>query len=239
MTSSPLLTRVAESTVIFCPITQFGCFRVSSKVTCSRSARFLPRKGPPDAVIRSLCTSSLCSPFRDWKIALCSLSTGRIFTPYSSAIGMIRCPAVTRVSLFASAMSLPARIASIVGRIPSIPTIAVTRISVSGIAASSKSPSMPATTFVSVSWIFCARSLAAFSSQTATSFGENSLICSSSFAIFRPALIPRTSISPFARTTSSVCVPIEPVEPNIAIFFIKTEFLHSSEFYKPRIIFAR
>ena len=152
---------------------------------------------------------------------------------------MIRCPAVTRVSLFARAISLPARIASIVGRIPSIPTIAVTRISVPGMAASSRSPSIPDTTFVSVSWIFCARSSAAFSSQTAASFGENSLICSSSFSMFLPALIPRTSISLFARTTSSVCVPIEPVEPKIAIFFIVTKFLLPSEIYKPRSIFAR
>ena len=44
---------------------------------------------------------------------------------------MIRCPAVTNVSLFASAISFPASIAAIVGRIPNIPTIAVTRISAS------------------------------------------------------------------------------------------------------------
>ena len=38
------------------------------------------------------------------------------------------CPAVTKVSLLARAISLPAFIAAIVGRIPNIPTIAVTRI---------------------------------------------------------------------------------------------------------------
>ena len=44
-------------------------------------------------------------------------------------------PAVTSVSLFASAMSLCLLIAAIVGRIPIMPTIAVTRISDSSISA--------------------------------------------------------------------------------------------------------
>ena len=62
VTAGHLFTRVAESTVIFCPITQFGCFSVSSRVTFSRSAVFFPRKGPPDAVMSSLCICSLFSP---------------------------------------------------------------------------------------------------------------------------------------------------------------------------------
>ena len=41
-------------------------------------------------------------------------------------------PAVTSVSLFANAMFFPASIAAIVGLIPNIPTIAVTKISESG-----------------------------------------------------------------------------------------------------------
>ena len=65
----------------------------------------------------------------DWKIALCSLSTGRIGTLCFFARGMIRCPAVTRVSLLARAMVFPLSIAAIVGRMPIMPTIAVTSIS--------------------------------------------------------------------------------------------------------------
>ena len=48
------------------------------------------------------------------------------------ASGMMMCPAVTSVSLFASAIFLPALIAATVGRIPIMPTIAVTKISLSG-----------------------------------------------------------------------------------------------------------
>lgn len=57
-------------------------------------------------------------------MALCSLSTGRMDTPYSFASGIMIWPAVTRVSLFASAMVFFALMAAIVGRMPSIPTIA-------------------------------------------------------------------------------------------------------------------
>ena len=153
-------------------------------------------------------------------MALCSLSTGRIDTPIFFASGIMICPAVTNVSLLASAISFPALIASIVGRIPIIPTIAVTRISVSFMVATSRSPSMPATICVSVSATFTRNSSAFSSDHTATICGWNSRICSSSILILLPAASPSTSISPFSLTTSSVCVPIEPVEPKIAIFFI-------------------
>ena len=141
-------------------------------------------------------------------------------TPCFFAKGIIICPAVTSVSLLARAMFFPASIPAIVGRIPIIPTIAVTKISVSGIVAISISPSIPATTFTGKSEILTRSSLAFSSDQTATVFGENSRICSSSKEILFPAAIPTTSMSLFALTTSNVCVPIEPVEPKIAIFFI-------------------
>ena len=164
MTSSPLFTRVAESTVIFLPMLQFGCFNASSKVTCSNSSRFFPRKGPPEAVSRIFAIRFCRSPFKDWKIALCSLSTGRIGTPHSFANGMIRCPAVTSVSLFASAIVFFALMASTVGRSPNIPTTAVTKISACGSVATSISPSMPETILMSISRSLCRKS-AAFSSD--------------------------------------------------------------------------
>ena len=157
-------------------------------------------------------------------MALCSLSTGRMNTPIFFASGIMICPAVTSVSLLASAMSFPALIASIVGRIPIIPTTAVTRISVFFIVATSRSPSMPATIFVSVSATLTRNSSAFSSDHTATICGWNFLICSSNILILLPAASPSTSISPFSLTTSRVCVPMEPVEPKIAIFFILTSY---------------
>ena len=61
------------------------------------------------------------------------------------------CPAVTNVSLLASAMSFPAFIAAIVGRIPIIPTIAVTTTEHCSCVAASNNPSIPAHTFIFVS----------------------------------------------------------------------------------------
>ena len=157
--------------VIFCPIFQLGCFKASSTFTSFNCSLVRPRKGPPEAVIKSLSMVFGSSPFKDWKMALCSLSTGRICTPYSFARGIIICPAVTSVSLLARAISFPARIASMVGRIPIIPTMAVTRMSASGMAAISKRPSIPETTFTSRSATAVFSFSAAFSSQRAAILG--------------------------------------------------------------------
>ena len=77
--------------------------------------------------------------------------------------------------------------AAIVGLIPIMPTIAVTRMSDDESSAISINPSMPATTLMSVS----ARhslSLAAFSSlHIPTTSGENSLACFSRSSILLPA----------------------------------------------------
>ena len=55
--------------------------------------------------------------------------------------------------------------------------------------------------------------------------GRNSRICFSIFSALVPAASADTLTSGFRRTTSSVCVPMEPVEPNIAIFFIHFSLL--------------
>src|SRR5436189_188940 len=52
--SKPLLKRVAESIVIFRPITQDGCFSARSTVMLENSAFGVVRKGPPEAVNQSL-----------------------------------------------------------------------------------------------------------------------------------------------------------------------------------------
>ena len=86
----------------------------------------------------------------------------------------------------------PALIAAIVGLIPSIPTIAVTKISLSGITDTSRSPSMPDTIFMPRSFVFVRSSDAFFSSHTLTSDGLNSLICASNKLILLPAAIATT-----------------------------------------------
>ena len=73
-------------------------------------------------------------------------------------------PAHTQVSLFASAMSLPASMAAIVGRMPIMPTIPVTTISADGIEHISINPSIPETTRTSVSASLTFSSSAAASS---------------------------------------------------------------------------
>ena len=163
ITSSPLLTIVAESIVILRPIVQFGCFKASAAFTLVSCSFVNPRNGPPDAVRRICLILSFGSPFKDWKIALCSLSTGKIFTPCFFASGIMICPAVTSVSLLASAISLPASIAAIVGRIPIIPTIAVSTTSASGRTEMASRPSMPVSTCTCRSLTRCFKSFAASS----------------------------------------------------------------------------
>ncbi|CCX37080.1 unknown [Clostridium sp. CAG:1013] len=50
MTSRPLFIIVAESMVIFAPMSQLGWRSACSRVTVSSSWRVFPKKGPPDAV---------------------------------------------------------------------------------------------------------------------------------------------------------------------------------------------
>ena len=86
MISSALFIIVAESTVIFGPMSQLGCARASSTVTCSqlvvRQMRETGRRWPS---ARRGRLPRAARPASAWKIALCSLSTGRIVAPRSAA----------------------------------------------------------------------------------------------------------------------------------------------------------
>ena len=86
MTSSPLLTRVAEFVVMTRPIAKFGCASACSGVTSASSARERPRNGPPLAVTTRRRTSSARPPRRHWAIAECSESTGTIWPGAASAL---------------------------------------------------------------------------------------------------------------------------------------------------------
>ena len=81
-------------------------------------------------------------------MAECSESTGSIGALYSAAIGIMRPPAATRVSLLARAIALPALIAATVGFRPLNPTIDASTISMLSEFIRSQTESMPANTFM-------------------------------------------------------------------------------------------
>lgn len=81
------------------------------------------RNAPPDAVRIIFFSPPGGKPCRHWKIALCSESAGSILTLYVFNRGTTTGPPAMRVSLLASAMSLPALMAATVGNKPAHPTI--------------------------------------------------------------------------------------------------------------------
>ena len=197
---------------------QLGCLRASAAVTFFSSALVLPLNGPPEAVSIILLILLRLFPLRHWKIAECSLSTGYMLTLCSLTAFIISSPADTSVSLFASAISFPALMASNVGTMPMFPTTDVTTVSLVSYTAASIRPSIPLNIFMSHPASLCLSFSASVSSITAAMSGRNSLICFSRKSIFLLAVSALTSIPPISLTTSSVCVPMEPVEPRIVIF---------------------
>ena len=85
-------------------------------------------------------------PWRLWKMAECSESTGTISAPFSRARSITNGPAHTKVSLLARAMRLPVSMAARVGARPAMPTRAVTAVSAWGSWAAARTPSSPART---------------------------------------------------------------------------------------------
>ena len=128
--SNPLFISVEESMVTFSPMCQLGCASACALVTLSSCSLLKVRKGPPEAVSSIFSILFSPSPFRHWKMAECSESTGRTAVLCFSASEVISSPATTSVSLFARAIALPALIASMVGFRPEKPTIAVSTISI-------------------------------------------------------------------------------------------------------------
>ena len=78
ITSSPLLTKVAELMVITGPIDQVGWLRASATLTWASSSFDLPLKGPPLAVRMRRRTSAAEPPRKHCATALCSESTAMI-----------------------------------------------------------------------------------------------------------------------------------------------------------------
>ena len=143
MTSSPLFISVAESIVIFRPISQLGCLRHRCNVTPANSSALQPRNGPPEAVSNSRLIAEGCSPARHWAIALCSLSTGTTATRFFLANSITSAPAATNVSLLAMAKVFPALMQAIEGASPANPTSALRTTSVPSNDAADSSAAIP------------------------------------------------------------------------------------------------
>ena len=114
---------VAESMLIFAPMSQLGCATACAGVTPRISSSEKDLNGPPLAVRVILRTWSILPPDRHWNIALCSLSTGNNAAPDRRTAAIINAPAETNASLLAKATVLPASIAAIVEGNPAQPTI--------------------------------------------------------------------------------------------------------------------
>ena len=78
-----------------------------------------------------------------WKMALCSLSTGSSRPPRRAASSVTRAPAMTSVSLLATATVLPASSAAQAPASPAAPTMALSTTSTSGSDAIAATPSSP------------------------------------------------------------------------------------------------
>ena len=92
---------------------------------------------------QSLRTEAFGLASKHWKMAECSLSTAKTRALCFLASCMTTSPAMTRISLEATAMSLPARTAARAGFNPSVPTMAMRTTSAPGSVASSIRPSAP------------------------------------------------------------------------------------------------
>ena len=216
--SNPLFIIVAESIVIFAPIFHCGCFRASFLVASAILALSQVRNGPPDAVRWMRVKLFSPAPRRHWNMAECSESTGIIGALYLRARSITTLPPATRVSLLARAITFPAFIAAIVGLRPLNPTNAVRTMSMSSAPTRLQTESIPAKTLMSFGWRASATFRYLSSLQITAAFGLNSRACSMRRSSLLLAVRSSTSKrSLCCLTTSRACLPIEPVEPRIAI----------------------
>ena len=123
-------------------------------------------------------------------------------------------PAITRISLEATAMSLPARMAAKAGSRPAVPTMAMRTMSASGSVANRIRASGPAST--SVVFPSAVRTPSALlASWIEASRGRCLRHCSMSRSALPPAASPTNwRRSGWSSTTLRVLVPIEPVQPS-------------------------
>src|SRR3989475_323370 len=146
-------------------------------------------------------------PARHCRTALCSESTGTISPPPSRAACATSSPAITSVSLFASATRLPARNAASVASSPAAPTMPLTTILTSGCVAASTRQALP-----------FPRPSSPFPPLTSpTNAGFHSAACWASSSLFEcPVMATTRNRSRCLASTWSVDRPIDPVEPRTA-----------------------
>ncbi len=224
MISRPLFISVAESIVILAPIFHVGCLSASSTVMDANFSAGHSRKGPPEAVKRMRWTSPRLWPTRHWKTALCSESTGSSGTPRRLAAAVMRLPAITSVSLLASAIVRPASMAAIVGKRPAPPTSAETTTSASTSRATATIPSGPASNSGRGAGSRRASWSRAPASSSATALGLYLRQMSATRSTLEPraARPATTNSSEKLETISSVRSPMDPVAPRIVTRFMRT-----------------
>ncbi|CPR62130.1 Uncharacterised protein [Chlamydia trachomatis] len=125
------------------PIFQTGCSKTSCKETFCNSSFDLFLNGPPEAVNNNFLMVEESLPSKHWKSALCSLSMGRICTPFSLAKVVTNSPAATNDSLLAKAIVFFCRIAAMTAGKASIPDEATMVIVTEGSVATETNPSSP------------------------------------------------------------------------------------------------
>ena len=221
ITSNPLFIMEAESIVILAPMSQLGCFSACALVTVVSCSIVQVRNGPPEAVSITFSIWLPISPARHWKTAECSESTGRMGTPLKRARSLMSSPATTSVSLLARAIGLRARMAFMVGFSPAYPTMAVNTISMGFSVTIWQRASAPAYTLIgrSASASFSCVYFDSLAITTASGLNLRAWAMSSSTRLL--AVNTYASYwSGCSSMTCNACVPMEPVEPSMAICFI-------------------
>ena len=213
--------------VIFGPMLHVGWASAWSTVTPARSAASRPRNGPPDAVSTTRARRRVPDPARRHMCtAQCSLSTGMSSAPGVSRTVRTTGPAAINDSLFARASRFPASKVAIVTDSPAKPTTPFTTTSaVPDTAAMASGPASTATPAGSSSASSCARPASAM----ATTRGCTRCAWAASSSTELPA--PNATISKrsgCAATTSSVWVPMDPVEPSTATVVMSTSSYRST-----------
>ena len=179
MTSSALFIMDAESMVILRPMLQLGWRSACSFVAFMMSALSQVRNGPPLAVRISRSGLLPCAPCRHWKMALCSLSTGRSGWPAAFAAAVTSSPPATSGSLLASSTRLPQESASITAARPTTPTTDTSTSSASHARTTRVSTSSP-----NIHWqaFLMSSGICAGSTVSAAICGRKARTCSKSFS---------------------------------------------------------
>ena len=134
----------------------------------------------------------------------------------ASASAITSSPPTTRLSLLASARSMPSPSVATVGPRPADPVRALRTRSAPEETISSTRPSLPASTSPPVH--SSAARAAADSSESAMRSTPRARVCSSSSSWLEPAASATTCSSSLPWTTSMAWVPMDPVEPAITTF---------------------